>query len=252
VTDPLSFVGIPDWRSAVLAVLFAAPWLILLGRGWLQRRWFWVAVVAAAVLFPFTIAWVQVPIQQGLNALWATLLDAPTIGRFLLLVGLPSLLVASLVQEGAKLLVAVGALRLLGEQRKPLAGLALGVAAGAGYGGFEAFWVFNQIFGLGWSWATVQLGGPQALLGFVERFFSVPFHIGAAALAGYGYATGRPWRFLALAVGLHTVYNYGALALRAGVIDVTEVEVWAALVAMATIGASHYHCKLLRASGRVK
>ena len=233
--DPFAFIGVPDWRSAVLALAFTAPWLLWLGRGWLRSRWLWLAVVVAAVLFPFSIGWVQVPIQQGLNALWTDVLDTPTIQRYLLLVALPSLLVASIVQESVKLLVAIAALRLAAAARDPRAGIAFGAAAGAGYGGFEAFWVFNQIFAIGWSIAMVQLQGPVALTGFVERLFAVPFHIGLTAVAGYGYATGRPWRFWALAVALHTLANFAVVTMQAGVLDIVGVEVWAALVALATV-----------------
>jgi uncharacterized membrane protein YhfC len=84
----------------------------------------------------------------------------------------------------------------------------------------------------------VQLAGPQALLGFVERFVTVPFHIGSAALAGYGYATGRPGRFLLLAVGLHTLANYAAVLLAVGALGVVAVELWVAVVAAGTIGAA--------------
>lgn len=236
--DPAVFIGVPDWRSAVLAAAFAVPWLLWLGRGWLRSRWLWLAVVAAAALFPFSIAWIQVPVQQSLSALWTNVLDAPTIQRNLLLVALPSLLVASIVQESVKLLVAIVALRLAAAGRDPRAGIAFGAAAGAGFGGFEAFWVFNQTFAIGWSMAMVQLQGPVALMGFVERLFAVPFHIGSTALAGYGYATGRPWRFWALAVALHTILNFSVVLLQAGLIDVVALELWAAFVALVTVGAA--------------
>jgi hypothetical protein len=64
----------------------------------------------------------------------------------------------------------------------------------------------------------VQLGGPAALLAFFERFVAVPFHVGAAALSGYGYATGRPWRFWLVAAMLHAAVNYGVLLRQAGII----------------------------------
>ena len=235
---PQAFIGVPDWRSAVLAAAFAVPWLWWIGRGWLKCRSLWLAVAIAAVLFPFSIAWIQVPLQSGLNALWSSLLDPATIRQYLLLLAIPSLLVASVVQEGVKVVVAILALRLAGESRNPKAGLAFGAAAGAGYGGFEAFWVFNQIFAIGWSIAMVQLQGPQALLGFIERFFAVPFHIGSAAIAGYGYATGRFWRFWLLAVGLHTISNFSVVALQAGLIDLVVLELWVAFVALVTGGVA--------------
>ncbi len=238
MTSPLYFVGMPDWRSALLAVLFALPWLTALAWGRLRCGWLWAAVAAGAVLFPLSIAWLQVPLQQALSALWVTLLGLEGIRRYLLLVSLPSLVVASAVQEGAKLVVAILALRLARARGDGQAGLAFGGAGGAGYGGFEAFWTLNAIFAAGWSWATVQLGGPAALLGFAERLYAVPFHVGSAALAAYGYATGRTWRYLLLAVGLHTLLNYGIALAQAGLLGTLAIEVWGALVAVATISAA--------------
>mgnify|MGYP005842296513 CR=1 FL=1 len=224
-----------DWRAALLATLFTLPWLALLAWRRLGQRWLWLAVVAGAALFGVSIGWVQTPIQLGLNALWLGSLGVPTAQRYALLLALPSLLAGSLVQEGTKLLVAAGSLRLARAERTGEAGLALGAAAGAGYGGFEAFWTMNTIFSVGLTWATVQLGGPLVLLGYLERFFAVPFHIGAVALSGYGYATGRTWRFLLLAVGLHTAVNYGALATRYGLVDPLAVEGIVALGATAAM-----------------
>ncbi|MHB1415982.1 MAG: hypothetical protein ACYC1C_12105 [Chloroflexota bacterium] len=237
--DPSAFVGVPDWRSAALAAVFTLPWLIWLGRGWLRSPRLWAAVVFGAAVFPFAIAWIQVPLQSALNTLWVSTLDQATIQRYLVALAIPSLLVASAVQEAAKAGVAILALRLFGGRAKtPRAGLALGAAAGAGLGGFEAFWVFNQMFGVGWSWAMVQLAGPLALLGFVERFFTVPFHVGSGALSGYGYVTGRFWRFWLLAVALHTLANFAAVLLQVGVLGAVATEVWLAAVAVLTIGVA--------------
>lgn len=139
-----------------------------------------------------------------------------------------------------KLLIAIAALRLLGATRKPLAGLALGAAAGAGYGGFEAFWVFNQVFASGLTWATVQLAGMGALLDFFERLFAVPFHVSSTAVAGYGYASGRPWRFLLLAILLHSAINYSIILGQAGVLSVVGLDTWAAVLSAATIGLAFW------------
>ena len=119
--------------------------------------------------------------------------------------------------------------------RQPLAGLALGAAAGAGYGGFEAFCAFNQAFAAGLTWASVQILGVGALLVFIERLFAVPFHIGSTALAGYGYTSGRPWRFWLLAVLLHSAINYGVVLVRAGLLNGAGLDIWGALVSTATI-----------------
>jgi hypothetical protein len=236
--SPLDFIGIPDWRSAVLAVLFAAPWLILLAGRRLRRPWLWGMVVLAAVLFPISIAWIQVPIQQGLNRLWLSLFPTATIERFLLLFAVPSIVVSGLVQEVAKFGIGVAGLYVTGERRNARAGLATGAAAGAGYGGMEAFWVFNRIFAAGFTLGTIQLGGISALVVFIERFFTVMFHTGVASLSTYGYATGRPWRFLLMAIGLHSLTNYMAVLLQTGVLSVAGTEIVLAIIAVATVTAA--------------
>jgi uncharacterized membrane protein YhfC len=247
--SPLDFVGILDWRSAVLALLFVAPWLALLAGRRLGRPWLWVIVSLGALLFPVSIAWIQVPIQQGLNKLWVSRFPVPTIERFLLLFGLPSIVVAGLVQEVVKFGIGIAGLYLIGERRTPRAGLAMGAAAGAGYGGMEAFWVFNQIFAAGFTLGTIQLAGMAALTGFIERFFAVMFHIGVASVATYGYASGRPWRFLLIAIGLHSLADYTAVLLQAGVLGVTGVEIIVAIIAVATISAAWWiRVRLVRAS----
>jgi uncharacterized membrane protein YhfC len=215
---------------------FSLPWLALLARGWLRRGWIWVAFVVSAVLFPISIAWIQVPAQQAVAALVALLLPPEAIQRYQVLLSLPGLLIASFVQEGAKLLVAMGALWRLRGRRDPQAGVAAGAASGAGYGGLEAFWLFNQIFAAGLTWGTVQLYGPAALLGFGERFFVVPFHIGTAAIATYGYSTGRPGRYLALAIALHTLLNYGAVLAQTGTLSLVATEIWVGVISAASFG----------------
>jgi uncharacterized membrane protein YhfC len=236
--SPFDFIGTPDWRSAGLALVFIAPWIVLLGGRHLGRPSFWVTVALGAVLFPPSIAWVQVPIQQALGQLFLSQLPAATIKRDLLLFGAPSIVVSGLVQEVVKFVIGGAGLYLIGQRRAPRAGLAMGAASGAGYGGMEAFWVFNQIFAAGFTMGTVQLGGIMALLGFIERFFTVMFHSGVAGLSVYGLASGRPWRFLLLAIGLHSLTNYTALLLQAGALKVDAVEIVIAVISVATISAA--------------
>jgi len=243
VTDPfnpLTFVGLPDWCAALLAALFALPWLLLLGRGHLRRWPTWAAVAAAAILFPISLAWLQAPLEVAVDWLLRRALNAAAMQRYLLAVTVPTMLVTGLVQESVKLLIVVAALRLLGATRRPLAGLALGAVVGAGYGGFEAFWVFNQVFAAGLTWATLQMAGVGVVLVFLDRLVGVPIHVGLLALAGYGYASGRPWRFLLVAIVLHAAANYVDVFRQAGLLSVVGVEIGAALLAAVAIGLTFW------------
>ena len=145
--DPLYLSGCrigvpPSWRR-----LFAMPWLI-----WLAEEPDEVALAVGGGgagcgdFSPFYRLGAGAR-PDGSQLAAEGLLAPATIRQYLLVLALPSLLVASAVQESVKLGVAVLALRLRG-QRRGAAGLAAGAAAGAGFGGFEAFWVFNRFSGL--------------------------------------------------------------------------------------------------------
>jgi uncharacterized membrane protein YhfC len=220
----------------VLALALAAPWFLLLAGGRLRNVWLWVVFAIGAVLFPVSIAWVQVPIQQGVNELYLRTMGAQTAQSYALLTGIPVVLVAGLVQEVVKFGDGVAGLYLAHARHSVrTTGLAMGAAAGAGYGAAEAFWVFNQVFGAGFTLATVQLAGRHALLPFIERFFTVMFHTGVVAVAVYGYASRRPWRYLLLAIVLHTLVDYLVLPAQLQLITPIELEVMVAAVALATL-----------------
>jgi hypothetical protein len=238
--DPLQLVGIPDWRSAVIAVIFLLIWLVPLGWGWLRSPWLWLAFVMAGVLFPFSIGWVQVTLESLVDSAIAAAIGAQNAQAYILITALPTLILASVVQEGVKALVAIFAIRRAGRSSDPRQGLAFGAAAGAGYGGFEAFWVFNLVFAATGLTAPLAVGGLQAALPFIERFFAVPFHVGSGALSGYGYVTGRFWRFWLLAVALHTVINYSVVLVQARVFDIIGLEIWAAVFGLVTVGIALY------------
>jgi len=150
----------------------------------------------------------------------------------LLLFGIPAVLLSGLVQEGAKLVPIVLYWRREGKSLDPKLGLVIGAVAGAGLGIFEAVWVHNLVFLSGWSWEVVQAQGLVALAPFGERFFVVAAHTAFSALAGYGLAKGRGWQFYLIASGLHALINYSAVLLQAGVLIRTQMEIYAAIVAL--------------------
>ena len=152
--------------------------------------------------------------------------------RWILLAGIPQILLSGLVQEGSKLVPVV--IWWLGEGRKLdlKTGLIVGAVAGAGLGVFEAVWVHNSIFAADWSWGLVQTEGYIVLAGFWERFFAVAFHIASTAIAGWGLARGWGWQFYLLAAFLHGLLNYSVVLLQAGVFTIVYLEIYAAVVAV--------------------
>ncbi len=230
------FVGL-IWSLIILAIaiglLFGAIWLISYWPPLVKRPWLWAVGIVSALFTWSAIAFVQIPLQawagQSLHHFW----DEITLLRWLLLAGIPQILLSGLVQEGSKLVPIVFYWWHSGRNLDPKFGLLLGAMAGAGFGVFEGVWVHNSIFASGWTWQTVETNGLMALLGFGERFFTVAFHIAVSALAGYGLAKGQGWQFYLLASSLHGATNYSVILLQKGLLSTVQLEIYIVVFALA-------------------
>ena len=234
----LSWFANPSLIGISLAIAFGAIWLVGYWPPLFKKPWLWVVLVISAFLSLIAVAFIQIPLRhlvgQALNQFWSQ----EMLLRWILLAGIPQILLSGLVQEGSKLVPVV--IWWLGEERtlEPKMGLAIGAVAGAGLGVFEAVWVHNSIFAAGWGWEFVREGGFMALAGFWERFFAVAFHIAASALVGWGLAKGWGWQFYLLAAFLHSLLNYSVALLQAGIFTIIHVEIYAAVIAViVTAGA---------------
>ena len=230
-TNP-SLVGIG------LALTFGAIWLVGYWPPLFKRPWLWAVLAISAILSLLAVSFIQIPLQvlagRALGQFWSQEL----LMRWLLLAGIPQILLSGLVQEGSKMVPVV--LLWLGEEKNldVKTGLMVGAVAGFGFGVFEAVWAHNSIFAAGWTWEAVQIGGYMALAGFWERFFAVAFHIASCALAGWGLARGWGWQFYLLAAFLHSLLNYSVVLLQAGLFTIVHLEIYAAVVAvLVTAGA---------------
>jgi len=215
-----------------LGILFGAIWLVGYWPPLFKRPWLW-AVLAASAILPWAAAsFIQIPLQawtgQALGYFW----DQKTLMRWILLAGIPQILLSGLVQEGAKLLPTVIYWLRSGRTLEPKVGLVIGAVAGAGFGVFEAVWAHNRVFAQGWTWAATQTAGLVALAPFWERFFVVGLHIAVAGLGGYGLAKGRGWQFYLLASLGHALANYAAVLAQARVVNVFGLEAYIAVVAV--------------------
>jgi RsiW-degrading membrane proteinase PrsW (M82 family) len=224
-TNP-SLVGIG------LALAFGAVWLAAYWPPLFKRPWLWAVLAISAILSLIAVSFIQIPLQalvgQGLSKLWSQ----EMLMRWLLLAGIPQILLSGLVQEGSKLVPVVVWWAAENRTLDPKMGLVIGAVAGAGFGIFEAVWAHDLIFASGWSWQAVQSQGFMALAGFWERFFAVAFHIASSALAGWGLARGWGWQFYLLAAFLHSLLNYSVVLLQAGIFTVVHLEIYAAAVAV--------------------
>jgi uncharacterized membrane protein YhfC len=224
------------WYQVLLAIALG----LAFGAIWLAGYWTpvwkkpraWAVLAASAFLSWIAVSFIQTPLQiwagQALNHFWSQ----GTLLRWLLLAGIPGVLLSGLVQEGSKLVPVVVYWCKKGRNIDQKTGLVIGVMAGAGLGIFEAVWVHNQIFASGWTWESVQTGGLIMLAGFWERFFTVGFHIAVSALAGWGLAKGWGWQFYLLASLLHAIANYGIVLYQKGLFSTVGVEIYVAVVAV--------------------
>lgn len=215
-----------------LGIVYGAIWLCAHWPPLFRRHWLWAVAVSSAFLALLSAVFVQLPLQfyagKALNYFWSQ----ETLMNWLLLAGIPSILLSGLVQEGAKMLPMVFWWWRSGRNISPRLGLAIGAIAGAGFGIFEAVWAHCRMFAAGWTLDAIQTDGFLGIAGFWERFFAVGFHIAASALVGYGLAKGKGWQFYLIAAVLHGIMNYVVVFLQKGYLTVVQLETYAAVVAV--------------------
>ena len=234
----LSFFAHPSAIGIGLAIIFGAIWLAGYWPPLFKRGWLWAVMAASAIVTLLGISFIQIPLQSLLGQVIVGLVGLPAAMQWLMLAGLPGILVTGFVQEGTKLLPVFLYVKREGEPVSPQFGLVLGAVAGAGFGIFEAQWIHNVIIASGWTWQSVQTSGLIAMAGFWERYFAVGFHVASSALAGYGLARGKGWQFYVLASLLHAALNYMSLLLQANLLPAVGVEVLIAVIAILTAAAA--------------
>ena len=246
----MSWFANPSLVGIGLAILFGAIWLVGYWPPLFKKPWLWAVLAISAILSLLAVGFIQIPLQvlagRALGQFWSQEL----LMSWLLLAGIPQILLSGLVQEGSKLVPVV--LWWLGEEKNldVKTGLMVGAVAGFGFGVFEAIWAHNSIFAAGWTWEAVQIGGYMALAGFWERFFAVAFHIASCALAGWGLARGWGWQFYLLAAFLHSLLNYSVVLLQTGLFTIVHLEIYAAVVAvLVTAGALRLRWRKTRETG---
>ena len=221
-----------------LAIVFGAVWFAPYWAPILKKPWAWAVLVGSAILTWAAVAFIQIPLQALTGQVLVHFWSQEVLMSWLLLAGIPQILLSGLVQEGSKLVPVVVYWWRKGKNIDPKLGLAIGAVAGVGFGIFEAQWVHNTIFAYGLSWEMVQTEGLMVLAGFWERFFTVAFHTASCALAGWGLAKGWGWQFYLIASFLHGFLNYSAVLFQSGVITVIQAEIFVAVWAIVVTGGA--------------
>jgi RsiW-degrading membrane proteinase PrsW (M82 family) len=224
--------------SVGLAIVFGTIWLTGYWPPLFKRHWLWLVATVSAFLTLLSITFVQIPLQtwagQALNHFW----NQQTLVTWLLLAGIPQILLSGLVQEGAKMVPMVFWWWRGDRNISPVSGLTTGAVAGAGFGIFEAFWVHGQVFASGWNVHLISANIFLGITPFWGRFFAVGFHIAASSLAGYGLTRGWGWQFYLIAAGLHGLLNYSTVIMQKGYFSVEQLEVYVAgLAVVVTVAA---------------
>ncbi|HXY74458.1 MAG TPA: PrsW family glutamic-type intramembrane protease [Dehalococcoidales bacterium] len=215
-----------------LALIFGAFWLVFYRPVLFKRPWLWVVAAGSAILTWTCIAFIQIPLQDWAGQAMLHFWSQQQILKWLLLAGIPTVLISGLVQEGAKMVPVVLYWWRNRRELSPAFGLIAGAVSGAGFGIFEAIWVHNAIFASGWNLHSVTVGGFMALLGFWERFFTIAFHIAVSALAGYGLSKRLGWQFYLIASALHGCANYSVVLLQGGHLTSLQVEIYIAVLSV--------------------
>jgi RsiW-degrading membrane proteinase PrsW (M82 family) len=233
--DIKSFFANPSLWGIGLAILFGLFWLAILGAWRWRGKWILLVLAGAAVYAP-AIAWIQAPLQNLLGNWLIKQIGQETFVTWLLLAGIPLILITAVVSEGAKMLPVFVYWLFRRKTMTPAQGLAVGAIAGAGFAVFESQWLLNSNFAAGFAWSMVSQYGVPALSGFIERFFTTAFLIATASLVGYGLAKGRGWQFYVLVTGLHLLLTYSALFIYQGLMTTIQRDLIVAFIAIITFG----------------
>ena len=132
------------WTSLLpgigLAIAFGAVWFTPYWTPILKKPWAWAVLVGSAILSLAAVSFIQIPLQiwsqQALTYFWSQ----EVLMRWLLLAGIPIILLSGLVQEGSKLVPVVVYWWRSGKSIDPKLGLVIGAVAGLDLGVFEAVW----------------------------------------------------------------------------------------------------------------
>lgn len=176
-----------------LYLIVAAFWLVFTGRDSYRLRWSYVLFVIGGAVYPI-IYLTQVPIQElyGIKVLYPAILEGQSVVQYGIL---PSIITA-VIQETLKLIPLLVLVRMV--KPKPITIISLGAFIGAGFGFVEAC----NIIGPAFQHRTLTS------IVLAERIFSTMFHIGTAAVIGYGLARSKTLRFWLFAVVVHFIMTY--------------------------------------------
>ncbi len=211
--------------STGLIILYGIIWLAPFLPPILKNRWLWAVFFGSILIGTAAVSFIQVPLQLTLDGpltrAFSGIFNEITI---MCVVGIIMSLISALIQEGAKLTPVVLYWWRKKKDINPTFGLILGAVAGAALGMIETFLGQNQLLEIGLD-NLLKNGMLFTVSIFLVRFFSIAFHTGATAIAGYGLASGKGWQFYLIICAVHLIYDYVTVLLSAKVISFALAEI---------------------------
>ena len=234
----LSYFTDTNLFGVIIAILFGAIWIACFKPPLFQRLWLWEILAGSAIITLIAISFIQIPVQNAIGKDITELMSAYNIARAILLNGIPLAIVAGVVQEGAKLIPPVIYWLLQKRDVNTRLMIIIGAIAGAGFGIFEAQWVHNMYFAVGWNWAILQDQGLITLVPFVERFIIIAFHTGACALTSYGLTKGLGWLYYLAIAAVHAIIEYGNYLILAKALPFAAIEIYIAILSLLVVATA--------------
>ena len=231
----VSIYSNPTVEGIGIALIMGTIWLADFRMPLGKQPSLWIFLAVGAVLFIPTVLFLQTPLQAISYQFFSQILSREAWRSQLLLAQIPGMLISGFVQEGMKLVPVL----IYRKRRQPLSegqALLTGAAVGAGFGIFEAAWLFYQNFRMGFSWNNIQFEGWLGILFFVERFIAIAFHISATAVLSYYWNKNKGGRAYLIIALFHSILNYGAVLAIAQVFTTIETEVYIAVLSAILIG----------------
>lgn len=204
ITQLIAYFSYVTLSGSGLSLLFGLLWLLLYRPPLFKQPRLWLVMLGGALAGVLAVSFIQTPLSMLINKLWQ---EGAGLGR-LLLVGVVSVVMIGLVQEGAKLLPLLTLRKQQGGELDEPQGFSAGAVSGFGYGFLETFYVMNFLFASGWNWDVLANEYPALVLTGVERVCMLGLNMGLSALAGWGLAKGKGLRFYLLAAGLHALVAF--------------------------------------------
>ena len=134
-----SFFIYPDleWHMMLIGIglglVFGAVWLAAHWPPLFKKYRLWIVAVFSAFFTLLAVTFVQIPFQHWIGQALEHFWDPYTLTNWLMLAGIPQILMSGLVQEGAKMVPIVFWWWRSDRKLTPKMGLAIGAMAGAGF-----------------------------------------------------------------------------------------------------------------------